>query len=87
MIISDNLRKELAGRNVLVVGGRGFIGRHISMALNDAGAVVTTLSLSSPDSNWALGEALAGDLRDPEALGKCLKGQEVPLCCQLRRVY
>ncbi len=77
MDISENLRKELSGKYVLVVGGSGFIGRHISMALNNAGAVVSTLSLRSHSSERSIEvyESLVADIRDPGALEGCLKGR------------
>jgi len=78
MAVSENLRKELAGKRALVVGGRGFIGGHIAMALHDAGAAVATLSLGSQGRGGQTGtlEALTGDIRDPESLEKCLKNRK-----------
>ena len=39
---------ELSGRTALVVGGRGFLGRHISAALAEAGSHVYSADLSEP---------------------------------------
>lgn len=56
---------QLAGKRVLVTGGAGFIGRHVTRALAQAGATVIVAD-KQPGEVPEGCEALAGDLREPD---------------------
>jgi nucleoside-diphosphate-sugar epimerase len=59
---------------VLLIGGSGFIGRHVARAMLDAGAQVTVLARGQcPPVEGA--EMLVADRRDPAALGPALEGR------------
>ena len=62
--------EPLAGRRVLVVGGRGFVGSHVVAALTAAGAAVHLFGPAMPDRMAAVPEGLAGNssLLHPEVL-------------------
>jgi GDP-L-fucose synthase len=62
-MIKDEILREFAGRNVLVTGGTGLIGREIVRILCDAGAHVKTVSLDKLKLNDKA-EQIYGDLRD-----------------------
>lgn len=76
------------GRKVLVTGGGGFIGSHLCEQLVREGADVTAfvrytsrgahglLQLLHPDIRASI-RWVAGDLQNPEAMARALKGQEV----------
>jgi nucleoside-diphosphate-sugar epimerase len=70
----------LAGRNCLVTGASGFIGRRLVAALADLGAVVTVLGRSR-HSFAHFGDLplrkIQGDMTDAGAMAKALAGQEV----------
>jgi UDP-glucose-4-epimerase GalE len=59
-------------RSVLVVGGAGYIGSHMVLALDEAGFEVTTLdNLSTGHRDAVLaGDFVHGDLADRDALGR-----------------
>jgi len=62
-MIKDEILREFSGRNVLVTGGTGLIGREIVRILCDAGAHVKTVSLDKLKLNDKA-EQIYGDLRD-----------------------
>ena len=66
--------------NVVVAGGTGFIGRHISRALLDAGHRVTVLTRSPNKVAGVLelagAEATRADVTDPRSLSGVLRGAE-----------
>ncbi len=76
------------GRKVVVTGAGGFIGSHLTELLVREGADVTAfvrytsrgdcglLRMLEPDVRAAL-RVTAGDLRDPEAVRRSVRGQEV----------
>ncbi|TES89243.1 MAG: NAD(P)-dependent oxidoreductase [Desulfobacteraceae bacterium] len=59
---------------VVVIGGAGFLGSHLSDSLTEAGYTVSIFDIRS--SPWLRPgqEMTVGDIRDENALGKCLKG-------------
>jgi len=68
-------------RRVLVTGGTGFLGSHVTRALAAAGARVTVVSRSNtarlplPDDVTAVRD----DLRDPQVAAACVRGYDVVL--------
>jgi uncharacterized protein YbjT (DUF2867 family) len=71
--------------NVVVAGGTGFIGRHVSRAVLDAGHAVTVLS-RSPGSVARIPElvgagAARADVTDPRSLTGALDGAEAVVGC------
>lgn len=74
----------LRNARVLVVGGLGFIGVNVAAALDDLGAATTVFT---PDRRRHVDEAarfehrgirvIEGDLRDPQAMGHAVRGQQV----------
>jgi nucleoside-diphosphate-sugar epimerase len=76
------------GRETLVTGGGGFIGGHLTVALNRSGARVRTLCrYNSRGDRGTLDwfdpadtggiEVVHGDLRDPESVARAMTGIEV----------
>lgn len=68
-------------RRVLVTGGTGFLGSHVTRALAAAGARVTVVSRSG-QGDLPLPDGVAcvrGDLRDPHIAASCTRDQEVVL--------
>ena len=75
---------DIRDRNVLVVGGLGFIGGRLSMALADAGAHVTVVTPSREKYREAAIDLetrgvriLDGDVRDRLAMESAVRGQDV----------
>ena len=76
------------GRQTLVTGGGGFIGGHLAVALNRAGARARalcrynsrgergTLDWFEPADSEGI-EVVLGDLRDPESVRQAMQGVEV----------
>jgi nucleoside-diphosphate-sugar epimerase len=71
-------------RRVLVVGGLGFIGRHVTDRLQAGGAAVTVVTRSVADHREAAlmvsgqgANVVEGDLRDPAAMAAAVRGQDV----------
>lgn len=70
----------LAGRNVLVTGGAGYIGSHAVLALLDAGAHVTVIDNLSTGFRWAVDERAAFhelDISDQTGLETLFKTQGI----------
>ncbi len=71
------------GKKVLVTGGTGFIGSHLTLCLAHLGASVSVVSLEKPSCKLDIGgfkqyvEYRSGDLRDPVFANSCLRGQEI----------
>jgi nucleoside-diphosphate-sugar epimerase len=80
-----NMENELKGKAVLVTGGAGFIGSHITEWLVRAGSRVKVLDnlCSGKKDNltsvFSRIEFIEGDIRDPKALSAALEG--VSLVC------
>jgi len=71
------LKESLVGKRVLVAGGRGFIGKHLVNALDKAGSLVTTISIteSSEVEERDRVEHLSADISDASALARVLGRQ------------
>jgi uncharacterized protein YbjT (DUF2867 family) len=61
---------------VLVLGGTGYVGRHVAVALREAGHDVSVASRRLKSPPWRGVRTVPADLRDPASLGAALKGQE-----------
>ena len=68
-MIKDEVLKSFAGKNVLITGGTGLIGRQIVPILHDAGARLTVVSLDDMTVHAGVPH-IKGDLRD---YGFCLE--------------
>lgn len=68
-ILNPEIRAELIGKNVLITGGTGLIGREVARILIDAGANVRIVSLDKIQINQGA-EHVYGDLTD---LSFCLE--------------
>ena len=64
---------------IAISGGAGFLGLHLARRLLEAGEQVRTLDLAALDSHEleAAVEELRGDVRDPEAVGRLVRGADV----------
>jgi uncharacterized protein YbjT (DUF2867 family) len=60
---------------VLVTGASGFVGSHLSRALEDAGHEVVAMT-RRPDDYEGPGRAVYGDVSEPESLRAALQGTE-----------
>jgi len=72
------------GRRVLVVGGLGYIGRHVTDQLRAEGAEVAVVTRALATHRSAAAElstggvrTLEGDIRDPAAMREAVAGQDV----------
>jgi dTDP-L-rhamnose 4-epimerase len=81
--ISSQKRRELMGRHVLITGGAGFIGSHLTRELLGSGHRVRVLDNLSPQVHGKLGgrpeymeadaELIVGDVRDADAVRQAMK--------------
>jgi UDP-glucose 4-epimerase len=78
----------VAGRGVLVTGGLGFIGSNLAARCAALGARVRVLDASLPNTgadprnlDGVEAEVDAGDVRDAEAVRRCLDGVEIVFHC------
>lgn len=67
----------LQGARVLVVGGGGFIGRHVSAAFRAEGASVAVLDRIPPPADAGAGEWIVGSVDDPSLLASAAAGSDV----------
>jgi nucleoside-diphosphate-sugar epimerase len=61
----------------LVIGGNGFLGRHLVPALQDRGDSVRVLALPTEDTGWLEGRGVmvhGGDIRQPDTLVAPMRG-------------
>lgn len=63
MVIDQEILKSFSGKNVLVTGGTGLLGRQIMYILHDAGAIVRSVSLDQVRVHPAVNHVF-GDLTD-----------------------
>src|SRR5512146_444485 len=65
------------GRSVLVTGGAGYIGSHVTLLLAEAGHRVVVYDNLSSGHAWAVlgAELVVGDLGDQERLAAVLGGR------------
>lgn len=64
---------------VLVVGGNGFVGRHLVQALRERGDRVRVLALAGEDASWMRDRRVTvhrGDVRDPGSLAAAFRGAQ-----------
>lgn len=64
---------DLSGAKVLITGGTGFIGRHLTNRLLREGAEVTLLTRTPQDRGIPGLRDLAADLADPDHLRSCMR--------------
>jgi UDP-glucose 4-epimerase len=71
----------MTARSILVVGGAGYIGSHMCLALLDAGYAVTVFDNLSRGHRDAVGSArlIIGDIRSAEQVGACLAAENYDL--------
>lgn len=62
-------------KRLLVIGGTGFIGRHVCRMAAEAGYSVTSLSLGPARMEIPEARHLCADLSDPSSLGEVLAGK------------
>lgn len=63
--------------DILITGGNGLLGRHLSSALRDRGDDVRVLALPIEDTRWLDTRGIAvhrGDVRQPETLTAAMRG-------------
>ncbi len=68
--MSDGAAEGYSGRDVLVTGGSGFLGRRLLGRLRESGARVVNLDLAPAGGSEAM--FVKGDVRDPEATVRAL---------------
>lgn len=61
-------------RKLLLTGGSGFIGRHLSAALAARGHAVVNLDLATPWRGAPFERSLVGDVRDPARVREAMRG-------------
>ena len=65
---------------VLVIGGNGFVGSHLTAALLGRGDTVRVLALAGEQTGWLEERAVAvhrGDIREPDTLLAPMRGAQV----------
>lgn len=68
------MARTLNGARVLVVGGGGFIGRHVVRAVKDAGAQPVGMDLVAPDGDLANVPWVTGSVSDPALFATAAAG-------------
>ena len=67
---------DWTGRTVLVTGGAGYLGRHLTVALRRLGATVRVIDVVKPRDMEGL-EVITGDLRDRDTVARAVAGCDV----------
>src|SRR5579884_129222 len=65
---------------ILITGGNGFLGRHLTLALQERGDSVRVLALPTEDTTWLEKRGVAvfrGDIRNPDVLTAPMHGTDV----------
>lgn len=71
-----SVSNRLDGIRVLVVGGNGFIGRHVLRALTAQGAEIAVMDVSGPDEEFAGLEWVIGSLTDRPLFASAVAGRD-----------
>jgi GDP-L-fucose synthase len=74
-MIQEEVLKSFSGKNILVTGGTGLIGRQIVRILHDAGACITSVSLDDVTVHKNVRQ-VRGDLRDYQFCLDVTKGMD-----------
>ena len=72
------LRDRLRGKRVLVAGADGFLGTNCVRGLEAMGVPASTVSRrDKPNTSWATGRFVRGDLMDPAVAAEAVRDQDI----------